>query len=160
MPNESLKKLYVDELKDLYSAENQLVKALPKMAKAALSEYLRKGFEKHLEQTKGHVARLEVIFRSLEESPKGKKCMGIEGLIKGTRSHRGGLRRGGNGCGLDWGGAARGTLRDCGLRDRARICQDSGRAETCSVARRNSERRERDRRKVNSPSQRDQYTSN
>ena len=82
MPNESLKKLYVDELKDLYSAENQLVKALPKMAKAASSEYLRKGFEKHLEQTKGHVARLEVIFRSLEESPKGKKCMGIEGLIK------------------------------------------------------------------------------
>ena len=82
MPNESLKKLYVDELKDLYSAENQLVKALPKMAKAASSEYLRKGFEKHLEQTKGHVARLEEIFRNLEESPKGKKCMGMEGLIK------------------------------------------------------------------------------
>ena len=59
MANESLKKLYVDELKDLNSAENQLVKALPKMAKAASSEYLRKGFEKHLEQTKGHVARLE-----------------------------------------------------------------------------------------------------
>ena len=82
MANESLKKLYVDELKDLNSAENQLVKALPKMAKAASSEYLRKGFEKHLEQTKGHVARLEEIFRSLEESPKGKKCMGMEGLIK------------------------------------------------------------------------------
>jgi ferritin-like metal-binding protein YciE len=82
MPNESLKKLYVDELKDLYSAESQLVKALPKMAKAASSEYLRKGFQTHLEQTKGHVARLEQIFRSLEESPKGKKCMGMEGLIK------------------------------------------------------------------------------
>jgi ferritin-like metal-binding protein YciE len=82
MPNESLKKLYVDELKDLYSAENQLVKALPKMAKAASSEYLRKGFEKHLEQTRGHVVRLEEIFRTLEESPKGKKCMGMEGLIK------------------------------------------------------------------------------
>jgi ferritin-like metal-binding protein YciE len=82
MPNDSLKKLYVDELKDLYSAENQLVKALPKMAKAASSDYLRKGFEMHLEQTKGHVARLELIFRSLEESPKGKKCMGMEGLIK------------------------------------------------------------------------------
>jgi ferritin-like metal-binding protein YciE len=82
MPNDSLKKLYVDELKDLYSAENQLVKALPKMAKAASSDYLRKGFEKHLEQTKGHVARLELIFRSLDESPKGKKCMGMEGLIK------------------------------------------------------------------------------
>ncbi len=82
MPNSGLKKLYVDELKDLYSAENQLVKALPKMAKAASSEQLRTGFEKHLEQTKGHVARLEQIFRSLDESPKGKKCMGMEGLIK------------------------------------------------------------------------------
>jgi ferritin-like metal-binding protein YciE len=82
MPKDTLKKLYVDELKDLYSAENQLVKALPKMAKAASSDYLRKGFEKHLEQTKGHVERLELIFRSLEQSPKGKKCMGMEGLIK------------------------------------------------------------------------------
>jgi ferritin-like metal-binding protein YciE len=82
MGNYGLKKLYVDELKDLYSAENQLVKALPKMAKAASSEQLRKGFEKHLHQTKGHVERLELIFRSLDESPKGKKCMGMEGLIK------------------------------------------------------------------------------
>ena len=82
MPNDSLKKLYVDELKDLYSAENQLVKALPKMAKAASSDELRKGFEQHLEQTKGHVERLEKIFSSLNESPKGKKCMGMEGLIK------------------------------------------------------------------------------
>ncbi len=82
MPNDGLKKLYVDELKDLYSAENQLLKALPKMAKAASSEQLRTGFEKHLEQTKRHVARLEQIFRSLDESPKGKKCMGMEGLIK------------------------------------------------------------------------------
>ena len=82
MPNDSLKKLYVDELKDLYSAENQLVKALPKMAKAASSDHLRKGFEKHLDQAKGHVERLEEIFRSLDESPKGKKCMGMEGLIK------------------------------------------------------------------------------
>ena len=58
MPNEGLKELYVDELKDLYSAENQLVKALPKMAKAAASEELKAGFEEHLEQTKGHVQRL------------------------------------------------------------------------------------------------------
>jgi ferritin-like metal-binding protein YciE len=81
VPNDSLKKLYIEELKDLYSAENQLVKALPKMAKAASSDHLRKGFEKHLEQTKRHVERLEEIFRSLQESPKGKKCMGMEGLI-------------------------------------------------------------------------------
>jgi ferritin-like metal-binding protein YciE len=82
MPNDSLKKLYVAELRDLYSAENQLVKALPKMAKAASSEKLRQGFEGHLEQTKGHVQRLEQIFRSLDDNPKGKKCVGMEGLVK------------------------------------------------------------------------------
>jgi ferritin-like metal-binding protein YciE len=82
MPNENLKRLYVDELKDLFSAENQLLKALPKLAKAASSEELRTGFEKHLEQTRGHVQRLEEIFQSLDESPKGKKCVGMEGLIK------------------------------------------------------------------------------
>ena len=77
-----LKHLYVEELKDLYNAENQMVKALPKMAKAATAEDLRAGFEEHLEQTKGHVERLEKIFKALEESPKGKKCKGMEGLIK------------------------------------------------------------------------------
>lgn len=82
MRNENLKKLYVDELKDLFSAENQLLKALPKMAKAASSDELRSGFEEHLEQTRGHVQRLEEIFESLDESPKGKKCVGMEGLVK------------------------------------------------------------------------------
>jgi len=82
VPNEGLKELYVDELKDLYNAENQLVKALPKMAKAASSEELRAGFEEHLEQTKSHVQRLEQIFEMLDESPKGKKCKGMEGLIE------------------------------------------------------------------------------
>jgi ferritin-like metal-binding protein YciE len=73
--------LYIDELKDLYNAENQLVKALPKMAKAAVSPDLQAGFKEHLEQTKGHVQRLEQIFENLGESPKGKKCKGMEGLI-------------------------------------------------------------------------------
>jgi ferritin-like metal-binding protein YciE len=82
MANETLKDLYIDELKDLYSAENQLVKALPKMAKAATSPDLRTGFEEHLEQTKNHVQRLEAIFQQLGESPKGKKCRGMEGLIE------------------------------------------------------------------------------
>lgn len=82
MADKGLKKLYIDELKDLYSAENQLVKALPKMAKAATSPDLRAGFEEHLEQTKGHVQRLESIFEQLGESPKGKKCKGMEGLIE------------------------------------------------------------------------------
>jgi ferritin-like metal-binding protein YciE len=81
MKENSLRELYVEELRDLYSAENQLVKALPKMAKAATSPDLSAGFEEHLEQTKGHVARLESIFKALEEDPKGKKCKGMEGLI-------------------------------------------------------------------------------
>lgn len=79
---EGLKKLYVEDLKDLYNAENQLVKALPKMAKSASSDELRKGFEEHLEQTKGHVDRLEQIFKSLGENPKGKKCKGMAGLVE------------------------------------------------------------------------------
>ena len=82
MQQSELKELYIDELKDIYSAETQLVKALPKMAKAAASEELRSGFEEHLEQTKGHVSRLEQIFEALDEKPTGKKCMGMEGLIK------------------------------------------------------------------------------
>ena len=82
MQQAELKDLYVDELKDIYSAETQLVKALPKMAKAAASDDLRTGFEEHLEQTKGHVARLEQIFEALGEKPTGKKCMGMEGVIK------------------------------------------------------------------------------
>jgi ferritin-like metal-binding protein YciE len=81
MPSKQLKDLYIDELKDLYSAENQLVKALPKMAKAASSEKLKEGFEEHFEQTKGHVQRLEKIFEFLQQSPKGKKCKAMEGLI-------------------------------------------------------------------------------
>ncbi len=66
--------LLIDELKDLYHAENQLVKALPKMAKAATNRDLKNGFTAHLEQTRGHVARLEEAFRLLGESPKGKTC--------------------------------------------------------------------------------------
>ena len=82
MPDTGLKQLYIDELKDLYNAENQLVKALPKLAKASASEELRQGFEAHLEQTKGHVSRLEQIFEALGENPKGKTCKGMQGLIE------------------------------------------------------------------------------
>src|ERR1700747_2769689 len=82
MEQKALKELYVDELRDIYNAEIQLVKALPKMAKAATSQVLRAGFENHLEQTRGHVQRLERIFESLEEKPAGKKCKGMEGLIE------------------------------------------------------------------------------
>jgi ferritin-like metal-binding protein YciE len=77
----SLHDLFVQELKDLWSAENQLTKALPKMAKAARSEKLRDAFSEHLDQTKGHVERLEKLFEELEAKPRGKKCEAMEGLI-------------------------------------------------------------------------------
>jgi ferritin-like metal-binding protein YciE len=82
MSKNSLQELYIEELKDLFSAENQLTKALPKMAKAASSDELRQGFEEHLEQTKGHVDRLQQIFEMLGEKGTGKKCLGMEGLVK------------------------------------------------------------------------------
>jgi ferritin-like metal-binding protein YciE len=82
MKENTLKELYIDELRDIYNAENQLTKALPKMAKAATSDDLRAGFEGHLQQTKGHVERLERIFKELGEKPTGKKCKGMEGLVK------------------------------------------------------------------------------
>jgi ferritin-like metal-binding protein YciE len=82
MRKESMKQLYVDELRDLYSAETQMVRALPKLAKAASNAELRRGFEEHLRQTSEHVSRLEQIFEMLEEKPTGKKCLGMEGLVK------------------------------------------------------------------------------
>ena len=82
MKLQSLEDLLVNQLKDLYSAENQLVKALPKMAKAASSSELRKGFTEHLEQTRGHVQRLEQVCQELGVTPKGKKCAAMEGLIE------------------------------------------------------------------------------
>lgn len=78
----TLKDLFIEELKDIYSAENQLIKALPKMAKAASSDELKAAFEEHLDETRTHVERLEEIFKSLDESPKGKKCKGMEGLLE------------------------------------------------------------------------------
>ena len=82
MKKTSLRDLYIDELRDLYSAETQLVKALPKIAKASSNEQLREAFQEHLQQTEGHVSRLEQIFDQLEEKASGKKCLGMEGLIK------------------------------------------------------------------------------
>lgn len=82
MQKDSLRELYIDELRDLYNAETQLVKALPKMAKASANEQLRQAFEEHLRQTTEHVSRLEQIFEQLEEKPSGKKCLGMEGLVK------------------------------------------------------------------------------
>jgi ferritin-like metal-binding protein YciE len=78
----SLQDLYREQLHDLYDAENQLIKALPELAEASTSEELRSGIEEHLEQTKEHAQRLETIFERLGEKAKGKKCKGMEGVIK------------------------------------------------------------------------------
>jgi ferritin-like metal-binding protein YciE len=77
---------FVDELRDMYDAERQLTNALPKMAKAASSPQLRAAFEAHLEETRGHVTRLENVFASLEETVRGKHCDGIAGIIEEGKS--------------------------------------------------------------------------
>ena len=82
MALDSLRDLYVNELRDLYNAENQLLKALPRMAKAASSPELKAAFTEHLEVTRGQVTRLEQVFTELGVSPKGKKCKAMEGLIE------------------------------------------------------------------------------
>jgi ferritin-like metal-binding protein YciE len=78
---ESLDDLFLEQLRDLYDAENQLIKALPMMAEAANSDELREGIERHLEQTRGHAQRIERIFENLGEAAKAKKCKGMEGII-------------------------------------------------------------------------------
>jgi ferritin-like metal-binding protein YciE len=82
MKLDSLEPLFVEELRDIYNAENQLIKALPKMAKAASSEELKSAFEEHFAQTRGHVERLEEIFEELGKPAKGKTCKAMKGLIE------------------------------------------------------------------------------
>ncbi|HET9635917.1 MAG TPA: ferritin-like domain-containing protein [Gemmatimonadaceae bacterium] len=82
MDLDTLKDLYVDELKDLYSAEKQIIKGLTKMSKAANSPRLKDAFRTHLEETRQHAERLDQICRDLGVSPRGKKCVGMEGLIE------------------------------------------------------------------------------
>ena len=82
MKLDSLQKLYIEELRDLYSAEKQLLKALPKMAKAASAPELRDAFQNHLEETKNQVTRLETIFEALGKPARGKTCKAMEGLVE------------------------------------------------------------------------------
>ena len=77
---------FIEELRDTYDAEKQLIKALPKLAKASASTDLRAAFETHLEETRGHVERLEQVFESLDEKPRGKHCEGIAGIIEEGKS--------------------------------------------------------------------------
>jgi ferritin-like metal-binding protein YciE len=81
MQLETLQDLYIHELKDLYSAEKQLIRALPKMAKAAKNQQLADGFKEHLEQTKEHAARIEKILAKHKKSTRGSRCKGMEGII-------------------------------------------------------------------------------
>ena len=81
MKMETLEDVLTDELKDIYSAENQIIKALPKMAKASADDQLRNAFEQHLQQTRTHAQRIEQICKELNITPKGKKCAGMEGVI-------------------------------------------------------------------------------
>lgn len=82
MEIDSLRKLYVEELKDLYSAEKQILQTLPKMAKKAKNPQLKAGFEEHVRVTEEQVRRLDQIFEALGKSPRGKKCKGMEGLLE------------------------------------------------------------------------------
>ncbi|MGH9219893.1 MAG: ferritin-like domain-containing protein [Vicinamibacterales bacterium] len=82
MSAENLREALVEEIRDLYNAEKQLVKALPKMAKGAESDELRDAFEQHLEETEGHVTRLEQVFDLLGEKPRGKHCAGMAGIVE------------------------------------------------------------------------------
>ena len=80
--DKTLHDLFIDELRDAYDGEKQLIKALPKMAKASSNAQLRAAFESHLNQTRGQVTRLEKVFASLGEKPRGKHCEGLAGIIK------------------------------------------------------------------------------
>ena len=82
MALQSLEDLFLHDIKDLYNAENQILKALPRMAKKASSPELRRAFEQHLKQTEAQVKRLERVFGTLDEKPKGKTCKGMQGLIE------------------------------------------------------------------------------
>jgi ferritin-like metal-binding protein YciE len=82
MSLQTLQDVFVDQLKDMYNAENQILKALPKMAKTASSPDLKQAFEEHLEQTRTHVERLDQVLQMIEETAKGKKCKGMEGLLE------------------------------------------------------------------------------
>ncbi len=82
MPLDTMDDLFLNELKDVYNAEKQITKALPRLAKAAAAPGLKQAFTKHLRETEGQVKRLEQIFRLLGQTPRGKKCKGMEGLIE------------------------------------------------------------------------------
>ena len=86
MPVKTVQDLFVEELRDIYHAERQITKALPKMAKAASSPELKQAFELHLEQTRGQIDRLDQVFEQLDLAKRGKKCEAMEGLLEEARA--------------------------------------------------------------------------
>lgn len=86
MAAKSLQELFVEELRDMYDAEKRITKALPKMARAAEAEELRTAFTEHLRETEGQIVRLEQVFRTLGEKPRGKKCDGIMGIVEESQT--------------------------------------------------------------------------
>jgi ferritin-like metal-binding protein YciE len=94
MSVKTIDELLLDELKDLYSAEKQITKALPKMAKAAVSQDLKSAFESHLEETQGQIERLDEIFETLGKTARGKMCRGMEGLLEEGSEMMGELEKG------------------------------------------------------------------
>src|SRR5216110_1296123 len=116
--------IYLHELRDLYSAEQQLIKALSKMSKAATNRQLSAGFAHHLQQTKRHATRLEKIFERLEESGRGPKCEGMEGLIaEGDKMAKEEAEDEVRDAGLDRRSTTGGALRDRRLRLRSDLCR-------------------------------------
>ena len=122
MKESELKDLYIDELRDIYDAENQLTKALPKMAKASTSKDLRAGFEEHLKQTEGHVTPLEQIYKNLDGI--GQEMQGHGGLVEEGKEMIDEQEGATLDARLDLSGAAR---RNRGLRLRANLCQSARR---------------------------------
>jgi ferritin-like metal-binding protein YciE len=88
MPVKSVQDLFVEELRDIYNAEKQITKALPKMAKAATTPTLKQAFELHLEQTRGQIERLDQVFEQLDLPKRAKKCEAMEGLLEEGRAWR------------------------------------------------------------------------
>jgi ferritin-like metal-binding protein YciE len=98
MSLDSLEKLFLEELKDIYNAEKQLLRGLPRMAKAAESPELQQAFTKHLKETEGQVQRLERVFQELGQSARGKTCKGMQGLMEEGKEV---MEKDGEGAGID-----------------------------------------------------------
>ena len=118
MADKDLNELFLDTLKDIYYAEKQILKALPKMAKAANSDTLRAAFEKHHDETEGQIERLDQIFELLGKAARGRKCDAIEGILNEGKEIMNECRYACARCGPAGGGTGGRALRDYAVRHR------------------------------------------